>query len=227
MDMERVELDAAPELSKPVGTSVSGKKVRSKALTRTSAAQEAGVNQESVSLLHSDVALATPTDVADLPVIPAKRYFTIGEVSELCGVKPYVLRYWEQEFAQLRPMKRRGNRRYYQHHEVLLVRRIRGLLYEQGFTISGARNQLHDVVVQGVVAHDVVVHDSAHETGQGSAHVHSHDEAESSNEPTMNLKALKQALETVAPEALQQLRESLLDIRSLLEMPSEAEQPVL
>lgn len=79
-----------------------------------------------------------------LPSIPAKRYFTIGEVSELCGVKPYVLRYWEQEFAQLKPMKRRGNRRYYQHHEVLLIRRIRDLLYEQGFTISGARNQLLD-----------------------------------------------------------------------------------
>lgn len=77
-----------------------------------------------------------------LPSIPAKRYFTIGEVSELCGVKPHVLRYWEQEFTQLRPMKRRGNRRYYQHHEVLLVRRIRELLYEQGFTISGARNRL-------------------------------------------------------------------------------------
>ena len=77
-----------------------------------------------------------------LPDIPAKRYFTIGEVSELCGVKPYVLRYWEQEFTQLKPMKRRGNRRYYQHHEVLLIRRIRGLLYEQGFTISGARNRL-------------------------------------------------------------------------------------
>jgi DNA-binding transcriptional MerR regulator len=85
----------------------------------------------------SKVDLKTP-----LPPIPAKRYFTIGEVSELCGVKPHVLRYWEQEFTQLRPMKRRGNRRYYQHHEVLLVRRIRGLLYEQGFTISGARNRL-------------------------------------------------------------------------------------
>jgi DNA-binding transcriptional MerR regulator len=79
-----------------------------------------------------------------LPDIPAKRYFTIGEVSELCGVKPYVLRYWEQEFTQLKPVKRRGNRRYYQHHEVLLIRRIRDLLYEQGFTISGARNRLSD-----------------------------------------------------------------------------------
>ena len=81
-----------------------------------------------------------------LPAIPAKRYFTIGEVSELCGVKPYVLRYWEQEFTQLKPMKRRGNRRYYQHHEVLLIRRIRELLYDQGFTISGARNRLSDAV---------------------------------------------------------------------------------
>ncbi len=79
-----------------------------------------------------------------LPAIPPKRYFTIGEVSELCKVKPYVLRYWEQEFTQLKPMKRRGNRRYYQHHEVLLIRRIRELLYDQGFTISGARNRLAD-----------------------------------------------------------------------------------
>ena len=80
-----------------------------------------------------------------LPTIPAKRYFTIGEVAELCGVKPHVLRYWEQEFTQLRPMKRRGNRRYYQHHEVLMIRRIRDLLYDQGFTISGARNRLQEL----------------------------------------------------------------------------------
>jgi len=79
-----------------------------------------------------------------LPPIPAKRYFTIGEVSDLCGVKPHVLRYWEQEFTQLKPVKRRGNRRYYQHHEVLLIRRIRDLLYDQGFTISGARNRLDE-----------------------------------------------------------------------------------
>jgi DNA-binding transcriptional MerR regulator len=85
---------------------------------------------------------ASKTDLIVLPAIPAKRYFTIGEVSELCGVKPHVLRYWEQEFTQLKPVKRRGNRRYYQHHEVLLIRRIRELLYEQGFTISGARNKL-------------------------------------------------------------------------------------
>ena len=83
----------------------------------------------------------------DLPAIPAKRYFTIGEVSELCGVKPHVLRYWEQEFTQLKPLKRRGNRRYYQHHEVLLIRRIRELLYEEGFTISGARNRLDNAAL--------------------------------------------------------------------------------
>ena len=88
-----------------------------------------------------------------LPPIPAKRYFTIGEVSELCGVKPHVLRYWEQEFTQLKPVKRRGNRRYYQHHEVLLIRRIRELLYEEGFTISGARNRL-DNALSGDDRHD-------------------------------------------------------------------------
>src|SRR5450759_4770695 len=81
-----------------------------------------------------------------LPGIPAKRYFTIGEVADLCGVKTHVLRYWEQEFTQLRPMKRRGNRRYYQHHEVLMIRRIRDLLYEQGFTIIGARNKMQEIL---------------------------------------------------------------------------------
>jgi len=91
-----------------------------------------------------------------LPAIPAKRYFTIGEVSELCGVKPYVLRYWEQEFTQLKPMKRRGNRRYYQHHEVLLIRRIRDLLYDQGFTISGARNRLGDAAAARASAAEAV-----------------------------------------------------------------------
>src|ERR1041385_5896836 len=91
---------------------------------------------------------ASKTDLIVLPSIPAKRYFTIGEVSELWGVKPHVLRYWEQEFTQLKPVKRRGNRRYYQHHEVLLIRRIRELLYEEGFTISGARNRLDSSIAQ-------------------------------------------------------------------------------
>ncbi|MBQ0959696.1 MerR family transcriptional regulator [Ideonella sp. 4Y11] len=97
-----------------------------------------------------------------LPDIPAKRYFTIGEVSELCGVKPYVLRYWEQEFTQLKPVKRRGNRRYYQHHEVLLIRRIRDLLYDQGFTISGARNRLSDAaaVASGAGASELTAQES-------------------------------------------------------------------
>jgi DNA-binding transcriptional MerR regulator len=97
----------------------------------------------------SDLSRSRP----DLPPIPAKRYFTIGEVSDLCAVKPHVLRYWEQEFSQLKPVKRRGNRRYYQHHEVLLIRRIRDLLYEQGFTINGARHRLeHDVDEQRAAA---------------------------------------------------------------------------
>jgi DNA-binding transcriptional MerR regulator len=103
-----------------------------------------------------------------LPAIPAKRYFTIGEVSELCGVKAYVLRYWEQEFTQLKPMKRRGNRRYYQHHEVLLIRRIRDLLYEQGFTISGARNQLTDTAAGHAHALSQS-HSGAHEAGEQTA----------------------------------------------------------
>src|SRR5208282_703316 len=98
-----------------------------------------------------------PSNNSELPPIPGKRYFTIGEVSELCGVKPHVLRYWEQEFTQLRPVKRRGNRRYYQHHEVLLIRRIRELLYEQGFTINGARNRLDSHgAVQGGAADDLL-----------------------------------------------------------------------
>ena len=98
------------------------------------------------------VARTTDRSATVLPPIPAKRYFTIGEVSELCGVKPHVLRYWEQEFTQLKPVKRRGNRRYYQHHEVLLIRRIRELLYEQGFTINGARNRLDEGMGVGLKA---------------------------------------------------------------------------
>ncbi len=104
---------------------------------------------------------------ADLPPIPAKRYFTIGEVSDLCAVKPHVLRYWEQEFSQLKPVKRRGNRRYYQHHEVLLIRRIRDLLYEQGFTINGARHRLDS---EGVEPRTAARANTASATVASSAH---------------------------------------------------------
>ena len=107
-----------------------------------------------------------------LPSIPAKRYFTIGEVGDLCDVKPHVLRYWEQEFTQLRPMKRRGNRRYYQHHEVLMIRRIRELLYDQGFTISGARNKLHELVQPSLgtaASHDLASGDADGSGGDNGA----------------------------------------------------------
>ena len=107
-----------------------------------------------------------------LPSIPAKRYFTIGEVGDLCDVKPHVLRYWEQEFTQLRPMKRRGNRRYYQHHEVLMLRRIRELLYDQGFTISGARNKLHELVQPSLgtaASHDLASGDADGSGGDDGA----------------------------------------------------------
>ena len=147
-----------------------------------------------------------------LPAIPAKRYFTIGEVSELCGVKPYVLRYWEQEFTQLKPMKRRGNRRYYQHHEVLLIRRIRELLYEQGFTISGARNRLAEMgshasrqepvdapeSVPPVYEHDVVEAPVAQEAVAAA------------------LVASTSARTAVVPYSVHQVRQELLSIRSLL-----------
>jgi DNA-binding transcriptional MerR regulator len=109
-----------------------------------------------------------PAVKVQLPPIPAKRYFTIGEVSELCGVKPHVLRYWEQEFTQLKPVKRRGNRRYYQHHEVLLIRRIRELLYEQGFTISGARHRLDDGDFK----------DTSHQTDKSANGKHSNESSE-------------------------------------------------
>lgn len=102
----------------------------------------------------------------ELPPIPAKRYFTIGEVSELCAVKPHVLRYWEQEFTQLKPVKRRGNRRYYQHHEVLLIRRIRDLLYEQGFTINGARHRLDTEPANRLAPPDMLVLPAATATGR-------------------------------------------------------------
>src|SRR5262245_30892910 len=142
-----------------------------------------------------------------LPAIPAKRYFTIGEVSDLCGVKPYVLRYWEQEFTQLKPMKRRGNRRYYQHHEVLLIRRIRELLYEQGFTISGARNRLAEMShgsrggPVGEIEEDVI-EESANQQVQQAP------EAVAPREQT--------ATEPKPQYTVRQVREELLSIRSLL-----------
>lgn len=142
-----------------------------------------------------------------LPPIPAKRYFTIGEVGDLCGVKPHVLRYWEQEFTQLRPVKRRGNRRYYQHHEVLMIRRIRDLLYEQGFTISGARNKLQESAhsegqsrrpglhAERSDAHDIALPDSA----SASA---------TTTEPAVHFPG--------EPGPLLALRQELLQIRELL-----------
>jgi DNA-binding transcriptional MerR regulator len=130
-----------------------------------------------------------------LPAIPARRYFTIGEVSELCGVKPYVLRYWEQEFTQLKPMKRRGNRRYYQHHEVLLIRRIRDLLYEQGFTISGARNRLADAGA-----------------GVGNGH-----ELARADMPAVDDEEVPMPLPEVSELSPLQLRAELLAVRELLE----------
>lgn len=150
-----------------------------------------------------------------LPSIPAKRYFTIGEVSELCGVKPYVLRYWEQEFTQLKPMKRRGNRRYYQHHEVLLIRRIRDLLYEQGFTISGARNRLTEAGQtrgqlhpqpsltndDGAIATDAIDLDEMIEALQASA-----DGPSDLPQPEASLVAL----------SMLQVRRELMSIRGLL-----------
>ena len=133
----------------------------------------------------------------ELPPIPSKRYFTIGEVSELCAVKPYVLRYWEQEFSQLRPMKRRGNRRYYQHHEVLLVRRIRELLYEQRFTISGARDRLAERQGGLVLSSD-----------EGLAL------GETLESPDAMLSA--ERIGALPPEAAGELRRELLAIRRLL-----------
>ncbi|MDM0040687.1 MerR family transcriptional regulator [Variovorax sp. J22G21] len=146
-----------------------------------------------------------------LPPIPVKRYFTIGEVGELCGVKPHVLRYWEQEFTQLRPMKRRGNRRYYQHHEVLMIRRIRDLLYDQGFTISGARNKLQELVqherdrrkagevpLEGVEAIEIDQEEFDAAVQDEELHMHA---------------ASSQRL---APSLLAQLRRELFEIRELL-----------
>ena len=145
-----------------------------------------------------------------LPPIPAKRYFTIGEVSELCGVKPYVLRYWEQEFTQLKPMKRRGNRRYYQHHEVLLIRRIRELLYEQGFTISGARNRLTDAAHPQ--AHALGASESIEFEAPDDAHDLSADEL-TSDAPSQELPKPDVTTHTLS---MPQMRQELLSIRGLL-----------
>jgi DNA-binding transcriptional MerR regulator len=145
-----------------------------------------------------------------LPAIPAKRYFTIGEVSELCGVKPYVLRYWEQEFTQLKPMKRRGNRRYYQHHEVLLIRRIRELLYEQGFTISGARNRLTEA---GHMRPAV----PAFEAFDDGAELPDLDEpSDLPDAAAAELAALPQPEVSTLTLSMPQMREELISIRGLL-----------
>lgn len=148
----------------------------------------------------------------NLPTIPAKRYFTIGEVGELCGVKPHVLRYWEQEFTQLRPMKRRGNRRYYQHHEVLMIRRIRELLYDQGFTISGARNKLQELV-QADRDKRRVDEDEAIDVMELDETVHDH---------AQEVEALPAdpAVPTVSPLWLNDVRRELLEIRELLARPA-------
>jgi DNA-binding transcriptional MerR regulator len=151
-----------------------------------------------------------------LPSIPAKRYFTIGEVGELCGVKPHVLRYWEQEFTQLRPIKRRGNRRYYQHHEVLMIRRIRDLLYEQGFTISGARNKMQelaqaqkglkkDVLENGLLDDELL--DDFDEEGAPSAALEN---------ASMVMESAQRATSLQVTSSLPTLRRELMDIRDLL-----------
>jgi len=152
-----------------------------------------------------------------LPSIPAKRYFTIGEVGELCGVKPHVLRYWEQEFTQLRPVKRRGNRRYYQHHEVLMIRRIRDLLYEQGFTISGARNKMQELAQSQKGLRKEAVDLSASD----DENMDDFDEdmsAFSQSEATsaMATESAQRASPLQASSSLPTLRRELMDIRDLL-----------
>ncbi|MDO8318224.1 MerR family transcriptional regulator [Rhodoferax sp.] len=141
-----------------------------------------------------------------LPPIPAKRYFTIGEVGDLCGVKPHVLRYWEQEFTQLRPMKRRGNRRYYQHHEVLMIRRIRELLYDQGFTISGARNKLQELVQEQP---DALLH-------EGLLLEPTFDFLEPEPRPSAQNNAVSPAAGQADFGSWQQVRQELHEIRGLL-----------
>ncbi len=168
-----------------------------------------------------------------LPAIPAKRYFTIGEVGELCDVKPHVLRYWEQEFTQLRPMKRRGNRRYYQHHEVLMIRRIRDLLYEDGFTISGARNKLQDWVQTGRGHANTQANSNTSGRAEGAAgtRVGGDDDAAASGswfeqapesggaslDAALGLDDVTPGLHGAMSSGLSRLRRELFEIRALLE----------
>ena len=150
-----------------------------------------------------------------LPPIPAKRYFTIGEVSDLCGVKPYVLRYWEQEFTQLKPMKRRGNRRYYQHHEVLLIRRIRELLYEQGFTISGARNRLTEAGhARGNAAE--LANNQTIETHALLDNSEIVAQIDPPSEPAERIELPQPEVATLSVLSMPQMRQELLSIRTLL-----------
>ena len=152
-----------------------------------------------------------------LPSIPAKRYFTIGEVGELCGVKPHVLRYWEQEFTQLRPIKRRGNRRYYQHHEVLMIRRIRDLLYEQGFTISGARNKMQELA-QSQKAFRKDSLNVVDESDDFPDELETDDSFsdEEATSPKLVLESAQRATSMNATSSLPSLRRELMDIRDLL-----------
>ena len=151
-----------------------------------------------------------------LPAIPAKRYFTIGEVSDLCGVKPYVLRYWEQEFSQLKPMKRRGNRRYYQHHEVLLIRRIRELLYEQGFTISGARNRLAEAGGREFESRDDLPELAEVAGSRGVAHAEPAPMAALTVDDGKSSSAVPIPASNGAEMSIDQMRNELLSIRGLL-----------
>ena len=144
-----------------------------------------------------------------LPAIPAKRYFTIGEVADLCDVKPHVLRYWEQEFTQLRPMKRRGNRRYYQHHEVLMIRRIRELLYGQGFTSSGARNKLQELTE---LDRERRRNEATAQSQAPPVDVHGDTGGASG-------LAASNPASTAAPLDLDQIRHELLKVRELLSLP--------
>jgi DNA-binding transcriptional MerR regulator len=151
-----------------------------------------------------------------LPSIPAKRYFTIGEVGELCGVKPHVLRYWEQEFTQLRPIKRRGNRRYYQHHEVLMIRRIRDLLYEQGFTISGARNKMQELAQAQKGLKKAVLENGALDDELLDDFDEEGAPSEALDTASMAMESAQRASSLQVTSSLPTLRRELMDIRDLL-----------